>query len=604
MPIDGLVFTAIAQELGRLLKSARVQGVFQPSPHDLILQMRQPGETLRLLISIDPVLARVHLTEEEFENPLSPPPFCLLLRKHLLPGRVVDVRQAPFERVLEIIFEGLDDAGDRTRRRLIAEVMGRHSNVVLVDEEGTILDAMRRVPGDVNRHREVLPNRPYTPPPSQDRLIPSALGPEEFDRLIRLVPSGARPAKVLSERVAGFSPLAGREVVARAGLEPDICRDQLGAGEIEALFRAFSGVVRAVETGSLDPCAIETDEAPEFWILPLQTIAGRSKRFDSMNRLLDWTYRRRAAAERFQRTKKALSSLVDQHLRRVARKSELQRQEVEAAKLAEEYRVAGDLLTSYLHLVPPGTSSVELPNFYDGERPVVIALDPRESPAANAQRYYRKYQKAKKTMEKAKEHLEASLAELEYLESVKTALLLCEAISELEEIEAELEKGGYIEKSLTHERRRKPSARREAPAPLAFTSSDGFRVLVGRNNRQNDLLTMEIAKGDDLWLHTKEIPGAHVIVQTRGKSVPEQTLVEAAMLAAYYSRARDSANVPVDYTFRRHVRKPRGARPGMVIYDHQRTLFVTPDPGLISRLGSAFPDEGPANGPETGTGRP
>lgn len=585
MPLDGLVFTVLAQELAGTIKNARIQGVYQPSATDLVLQLRQPGRSLHLLISVDPVLSRVHLTEDEFDNPLSPPPFCLLLRKHLIPGRIADVRQPRFERVLEIVVETRDESGGRTRRRLYAEVMGKNSNVILTDEDGTILDALRRVSGETNRYRELLPNRPYTPPPPQERLDPGTVGPEEFDRIVRLVPSDARVAQVLAERIAGFSPLAGREVVARAGLDVDATRDALTPGAIGDLFKAFREVVEAVESNSAKPCAVESaGEIVDFWLLPPCTVSGATVCFGSMNELVDWVYRRKAERELFARTQKRLKGLVDQHLRRLSRKAELQREELAAAAKAEEYRIAGDLLTAFLHRIQPGAASVELPNFYDGDKPVVIELDPRESPSANAQRYYRKYQKAKKTLEKAKEQLDETLAELAYLESVKVALELAASRRELDEIEAELDKGGYTG-GTAGERPKSAKVRREPPSFLIFSSSDGFRILAGRNNRQNDLLTMEIAKADDVWLHAKEIPGAHVIIRTEGKAVPESTLFEAAMIAAYYSRARNSANVPVDYTLRRHVRKPRGARPGMVIYDHQRTLYVTPDPERLASLG-------------------
>jgi len=590
MPIDGLVFTALVQELAGSLKNARIQGVFQPSPTDLVLQLRQPGKTYRLAISIDPSLARVHLTGEDPENPLAPPAFCALLRKHLVPGRVAGIRQPPLERVLELVVDGRGDAGERTRRHLYVEIMGRHSNVILTDDEGRILDAMKRVPGDVNRHRELLPARPYLPPPAQERVDPWTLDPEAFDRMVRLVPAGAKPAEVLAQNVAGFSPLAGREVVARAGLDPGVTREALAPGDVPKLYQAFREVVQALEPGRAEPCAVDAGERVEFWLLPLLTVEGACRRFPSVNQLVDWVYRRRAAGERFRREQKRLAAVVDQHLRRLDRKIQLQQQEVEAARRAEEYRTAGDLLMSYLHEVQPGASRVELPNFYDGGRPFAIELDPSETPAANAQRYYRKYQKAKKTLEKAAAQLEASRSERAYLESVKTALELSESPAELEEVEEELRREGYLPERTGPGQKPRAKAQAAASSPLTWTSSDGFRIVVGRNNRQNDLVTMQMARGDDLWLHAQGIPGAHVIVQTGGKDVPEQTLLEAAVLAALYSKARDSANVPVDYTFRRYVRKPRGAKPGMVIYDHQRTLFVTPDPHLPERLGARPPE--------------
>lgn len=599
MPLDGLAFTAVARELKDTIKNARIQGIFQPTPNDLLFHLRQPGHTHRLLISIDPSLARLHLTGTELENPLSPPAFCQLLRKNLVPGRVVEVIQPPFERVLQLVIEARDDSGDATERRLYIEIMGRHSNVVLTRSDGVILDAMKRIPREHNRHRELLPHRAYAPPPAQARLNPQDLDEEKFSRIIRLVPAKERPAKVIADNFAGFSPLAGREVVARAGLPLEVTRDELTAADVHALWSAFQEVMEPLETGRFLPTALITGAGIEFWHQPLASIEGEARAFSSMQELLDWVYTQRAAEAESIHLRQKLAKIVDQHLRRLARKIAAQRDELAKARRADEYRVAGDLLTAYLHQVEPGAHEIELPNFYEAGELVSIALDPTLSPAANAQSYYAKYQKAKKTLAKAQGHLEASLAELEYLESVKAALGMSVSPADLNEIEVELRREGYLPREEKNERRKKRASPSPSSSPLTLTSSDGLPILVGRNNRQNDYLTMEVARSDDLWLHTKEIPGAHVIIQSRGGSIPESTLVEAAHVAAFYSKARESTNVPVDYTLRRHVRKPRGARPGMVIYDHQRTLFVTPDRGLLARLG--IPEAGPNDRGMNGT---
>lgn len=591
MPLDGLAFAAVARELRGAITNARIQGIFQPTANELLFHLRQPGRTHRLLVCIEPSLARLHLTAAEPVNPLAPPPFCQLLRKHLVPGRIAEVSQPPMERVLALTVEARDDSGSLVHLRLYIEIMGRHSNVVLTREDGTILDAMKRIAPDQNRHRELLPHRPYVPPPAQSRIDPFELDREAFSRLIRLVPAKERPAKVLAESLAGFSPLAGREVVARAGLSLDITREELSPTDIEALWAAFQEVITPLQTGRFRPTALMTPTGIEFWHEPLTSVQGESRSFSSMQELLDWVYAQRAAEAEYSRIRQQLVKVVGQNLRRVARKIAAQQEELAGAQRAEEYRKMGDLLTAYLHQIQQGQSRVELPNFYEDNQPVAIALDPALSPAANAQSYYAKYQKARKTLAKASEHLEASLAEQQYLESVHAALEMSESLEELREIEGELSRAGYLRDEEKGEGRKKPKPASPPSSPLRLTSSDGFAILVGRNNRQNDYLTMEVARSDDLWLHAKEIPGAHVIVQTQGKEVPDTTLVEAAHVAAFFSRARESANVPVDYTRRRHVRKPRGARPGMVIYDHQRTLYVTPDRELLARLGVLRPQE-------------
>lgn len=583
MPIDGLLFTALCRELRQELVNARIQGVHQPSSHELLLHLRQPGRTQKLLISTHPTSSRIHLTEEEPARPSTPLPFALFLRRHLIPGRILDVVQPPFERVARLIVEGQSDEGARVERELIVEATGRYSNLLLVDRStGLILEAMKRVPESINRYRELLPNRPYTPPPAQEKLDPGEATFEAFDRALRHNPADAPLYRILADRWMGFSPFAGKELLARASLPTDLLRRDLDERALARLWESFQELLRSLAAGEVAPCAVESGGRHTVWLFPILTLSGELRTFPTLSALLDWDYQILASQARREALDSRLRGALKHHLERLERKIAAQAAEVQSGLRAEEFKAKADLLTANLfrlHNLAPGTERITLADFAGGE--VEIELDPSLSPAQNAQSYYRKFQRAKKREEKAAAHLEASMAEKEYLESVQTSLSLCERIDELEEVERELLAGGYLkeEKSRPH-----PQKGGAPPAPMGWRSSDGFAILAGRNNRQNEYLTLRLGKPHDLWLHVKELPGAHVLIRTEGRPVPEQTLSEAAHIAALYSKARDSANVPVDYTECRHVRKPKGSRPGMVIYERQRTVYVTPDPAVIESL--------------------
>ena len=582
MPIDGLLFTALVSELKERLMNARIQSVHQPKNSDVVLTLRRPGETLHLLISVHPEAARIHLTERSFENPLSPPPFCQVLRKHLIPGRIVGVTQPPFERVAKIAVEGFAPEGGRVERILAAEVMGRHSNLVLIDKaQGAIIDALKRVPAGENAYREILPGRPYVPPPPQEKLDPRTATFEEFEAAIRHTGRSVRIDQALQRAVMGLSPFSAALIADEAGVAEGATREELTDEAARALWDSLRRTVDRIDRGEFAPCAIERDGKADFWCFGEPPAAASV--YPSLQALLDAHFEAVEAREAARALRSAIESALRSNRARIQKKLELQRRAVEEAGNADALRKAGDLLTANLYRLreaPPGQTSVILDDF-DPEAPkVTVALDPKLTASENAQEYYRKYQKAKKTLEKAAEQLEASKAELAYLESVEASLALAETAADLEEIYEELVSQGYAGEQAQRQRKR----RLEQSEPVRLWSSDGFEIRVGRNNKQNDRLTLKAARPEDLWLHAKEIPGAHVVVSARGMEVPERTLREAAVLAAFHSKAKHSSNVPVDYTLCRHVRKPKGARPGMVIYDNHKTLFVTPDEELVSRL--------------------
>lgn len=631
MAFDSIVMAAVVAELRERLQGGRITKIYQPEPDELALLCYAGGENYRLLLSAHPRYARIHLTRIEKRNPPTPPTFCMLMRKYAEGGRIVQIAQAGRDRICRITIGTLDELGNPTTYTLVAEVMGKHSNIVLVNAQGRIVDAIRRVTEEVNRYRELLPGLPYVPPPPTGKLDPALVTAAD------LPPDPATPAwQALLDRVDGLSPLIAREAVFRAGAPADA---PLGTVDPEALAEAVRGLAgfwgssdgpaeAPTPGGSPRGVALIGDGAPgrtgqggfsprllytpdgqlkEFHVLDLRHWPGRAETgFDSVSDCLDAYFGQRADEERFRSLRGSLARLLRDEIARVRKKLRAQEESLATAESAETFRIQGELITANLWQITRGLSEIRVPNYYDpsgGE--IVIPLDPALSPAENAQAYYRRYQKARSGLASIREQLEKSSAELAYLEQVELALEQAESLPDLEEIRRELTAEGYLkERAAGREpgqgRGRRPGDGREqrAQPPLTLRSSDGLEIWVGRNNRQNDYLTLRLAAPNDLWFHTKDIPGSHVILRVPpGKEVPERSIHEAAALAAYHSKARHSSAVPVDYTARKHVRKPNGARPGMVIYDNHRTLWVTPDPDLFPILRRGWSDGGEGTRP-------
>lgn len=612
MPFDATVLGAVTAELDGVLRGGRVNKVYQPSAWEIDLIIYAGRTSRRLLLTCHPQHARLHLTRAEKPNPPAPPTFCMLLRKHLEGGRIAAVRQAGRDRVAEVVVQSLDELGNPVCYRLVAEVMGKHSNLVLLAPGDRIVDAARRVTEEVNRYREVLPGLPYTPPPPTRKLDPAAVTAGEL--AARLAPGGDPPRSAawqwLLDRVDGMGPLTARSVAHRAGAAATPAAE-LDAGALERLAAACRSLAADWDAGRFEPCLLYSPDGAlkDFAAFPPAHWGGRAAPQATMSEALDLFYAQREQEERYSRLHGEAARTVAAELARTRRKEAAQAAELAGAESADDLRLRGELLTAHVWQVQKGAVRVDLPNWHDPDGPpMAIDLDPALTPAENAQQYFRRYQKARAGLETIRSQLGRTRAERDYLEQVEETLALAASLPELEEIRRELTAEGYLE--LAGERGRpggraarpgrrgesgRDDARREAPAPpLTLRSADGLEIWVGRNNRQNDYLTTRLAAPHDLWLHTKEIPGAHVILRLPpGADPPERSLLEAAALAAYFSRARGSSQVPVDYARRKHVRKPNGARPGMVIYDNQRTLYVTPDPAehpILAR--AALPGEG------------
>ena len=572
MPLDALCLTAVAGEVRAAVQGGKIDKIYQPTRDEVVLYIRGPAGNVRLLLSANPGHPRAHLTERNRENPEQPPMFCMLLRKHLQGARILELNQPPLERILDFRLETLDELGDRVERRLVLEAMGRSANLLLLDGEGRIVDCTRRVDGDIARgQRQLLPGLFYRQPPTVDKLNPFTLEPEEL-RLVLDNPLGKAWDKLLLDSFTGLSPLVARELAFRAGDDSEKL-----AAELEKLGKS-------VEENHFTPYLLVREGKPvDFTFLPVLQYGPETESIprESFSALLDDFFSDRESAERVRQRGQDLVKSVTSARDRTARKLGNQARELEATKNRERLRELGDILTSNLHLMEKGMSTFRTMDFYDPEGGEVdIPLDPLLTPQQNAAKYYKEYNKAKTAEEMLTIQIEKGEKELEYLNSVLENIALAEGEKDLQEIRQELTETGYLRRPKTAAKR----AKRVSGKPMEFRSSSGLRISVGKNNSQNDLLTTKLAYKSDIWLHTQKIHGSHVILWLEGGEADARSLTEAAQLAAYFSQARDGSKVPVDYTPVKYVKKPAGARPGMVVYTTYQTAVVEPDAELAKKL--------------------
>ena len=572
MPLDALCLTAVAGEVRSAVHGGKIDKIYQPTRDEVVLYIRGPAGNVRLLLSASPGHPRAHLTERNRENPEQPPMFCMLLRKHLQGARILELNQPPLERILDFRLETLDELGDRVERRLVLEAMGRSANLLLLDGEGRIVDCTRRVDGDLARgQRQLLPGLFYRQPPTVDKLNPFTLSPEEL-RLVLANPLGKAWDKLLLDSFTGLSPLVARELAFRAGDDSEKL-----AAELEKLGKA-------VEENHFTAYLLVREGKPvDFTFLPVLQYGPETESIprESFSALLDDFFSDRESAERVRQRGQDLVKSVTSARDRTARKLGNQARELEATKNRERLRELGDILTSNLHLMEKGMSTFRTMDFYDPEGGEVdIPLDPLLTPQQNAAKYYKEYNKAKTAEEMLTIQIEKGEKELEYLNSVLENIALAEGEKDLQEIRQELTETGYLRRPKTAAKR----AKKVSGKPMEFRSSSGLRISVGKNNSQNDLLTTKLAYKSDIWLHTQKIHGSHVILWLEGGEADARSLTEAAQLAAYFSQARDGSKVPVDYTPVKYVKKPAGARPGMVVYTTYQTAVVEPDAELAKKL--------------------
>jgi len=577
MTIDGLTLNACVKELQKTIIGAKVEKVFQPLKDEIGLALRTQTANVRLLISLSAGDCRIHLTNVKKENPPKPPTFCMLLRKYLTMSRINDISQVSLERIVKIAFEGKDELGLSRNLVLICEFMGKYSNIILTDAHDKILGSAKAVPFGVSSVRQVLPGITYTLPPST-KLNPLLISSGTFFEL--LTSAGKRPFnKFLVQTFQGVSSQTADELNAR--FRP--FNEQLNNSEIHRLVDNCIGFFADLEKNKYNfTITFNDDMTPTFYsVIPYQTKQSSIfKAFKTANEMLDAFYIQKANIENFKRKKTTLNKYIKKALEKLTKKLRIQNDALLGAEKANQSKRFGDLIMTHIYLIKRGMDKTQVTD-YETDELVTIPLDKKLSPSVNAQKYYKRYNKLKKSAELNAKYIEKTKQEIDFLESTMQSLGTCETIDELSEVRYDLVKSGYINEKIGQ---KKTKATQASSAPHTFTSSDGFIINVGKNNRQNDMLTMKSADSDDMWMHTQNIPGAHVIIRSGGKTLPDLTMFEAAVIAASYSRAKASTKVPVDYTQRKNVKKPNGAKPGFVIYDHFETLIVDPDLDLVKQL--------------------
>ncbi len=559
MSFDGLFTRAMVKELVDTIKGGRINRIHQPYQNELVLVVRANGKNRRLLLSAHPAYARIQLTDEPFDNPQDPPMFCMLLRKHLEGAVIEDIHQAGLDRVVVFDIKSRNEIGDISFKQLYVEIMGRHSNIILVDKErNLIMDSIKHVPPAVNTYRTILPGHEYVMPPEQHKRNPLEATKEDVTAALDW--NSGKMDKQIVAQFAGVSPLLAKEIMHRAKFSNP-----------EAVTDAFLSVMEPIKKFDLQPVMIIGAQKESFYMIPLMSLEGEVKTFPTLSALLDRFYAGKAERDRVKQKGHDLERFVKNELEKNESKIKKLEATLAEAQNAEQFQLYGELLTANLYAVKKGMDKVKVQNYYDEDGAMVeIPLDPLKTPAENAQSYFSRYQKAKHAQVAVREQIKKARDEVLYFENLLQQLETASP-KDIGEIREELEEEGYLKKR--HSRARRKNANKIALEK--YEASDGTEILVGKNNKQNDYLTNRVAARDEIWLHTKDIPGSHVVI--RSKNPAPETILEAASLAAYFSKARQSASVPVDYTKVRYVKKPNGAKPGFVIYENQQTVYVTPD---------------------------
>lgn len=582
MALDGAFLRHLKKEITDRALGARVDKIYQPNKEELVFLLRTRQEAFKLLLSARANSPRIHFTQYAPENPKVPPMLCMLLRKRLSGAKLVEVRQPGLERLLYLDFDAANELGDKVRLSLVIEIMGKYSNIILVDGQGKIVDALKRVDEEMSSQRLVQPGLAYELPPAQNKPCMLECQPEEIVEAIVHQPKNQSLNKGILNALQGLSPVVCREIEHQVGRGQELFTRDLTQEQRERLRFFLERLFTTVRDTAGEPYMVTKIKGKpmEFSFLNIVqygTLASVS-RWEDFSSLLDEFYEERDRQDRMRVKAQDLLRLLANASERLSRKINLQRGELARSEDREHLRVCGDLINANLYRIERGSAFADLENFYDENRLMRVKLDPALNATQNAQKYYKEYRKAKTAQQVLGEQIAQAEQELLYVDSVFDCLSRAQSESELNEIRQELREEGYLK--AVRDKRKPP-----APlAPLEFVSSEGFRILVARNNRQNDKLTLKQANNNDIWLHTKNIPGSHTIIVTGGRQPGDATLKEAAMLAAYHSRAKDSSQVPVDYTQVRYVSKPQGAKPGMVIYVHYQTLFVTPQHELTEKL--------------------
>lgn len=572
MAFDGIVIANLTRDLKEKLEGGRINKIAQPEKDELLFTIKNNRENLRLLISASASLPLIYFTEKNKPSPLTAPNFCMLLRKHIGAGRILKVSQPGLERIIEFEIEHLDELGDVCRKRLIVELMGKHSNLIFCKEDGTILDSIKHVSSQMSSVREVLPGRSYFIPRTVEKGDPLHISLEEFSGLMTQVPAPVKKALYL--KLTGISPVMGEELCHLASIDGDRPANELSETELTHLHRTLSLMMEDVLLGNFSPNIVyRRGEPVEFASLPLTCFEGgdyEARPFDNISLLLESYYAEKNVLTRIKQKSADLRRIVQTALERNYKKYDLQLKQLKDTEKRDKYKVYGELLNTYGYELSGGEKQLKCLNYYTQEE-ITIPLAPQLTARENSQKFFDKYNKLKRTFEALSDLTKETKQEIEHLESISTALDIALKEEDLVQIKEELTEYGYIKRHYTKEKKSRVTSR-----PFHYISSDGFHIYVGKNNYQNEELTFKVATGNDWWFHAKGIPGSHVIVKCDGKELPDRTFEEAGALAAYYSKGRDNDKVEVDYIQKKHVKKAAGGAPGFVIYHTNYSLLAEP----------------------------
>ncbi|MGD9677874.1 MAG: NFACT family protein [Vulcanibacillus sp.] len=565
MALDGFVVRALVEELSQELTNQKISKIYQPHHSDLYFNIRGYGKATNLLLSANPTYPRVYIPSGNSLNPMEPPMFCMLLRKHLEGGIISKISQIDNERIIHIDINMKDEIGDTHQKRLIIELMGKHSNIILVNQDNIILDGINHVTAAISRHRQVLPGKLYIDPPSQNKLNPFLVDKDQFFSKITF--NDKKIEKQLVDNFSGMSPAIAKEIFIRS--------DQ---STMENLWKSYSELITQIKNKEYQHTIISGEEKEDFSIINLTYLIGRTKTYARINECMDEFYKNKAEKDSVKQRTLDLSKFMNNEKQKNDKKIENLLKDLDESNNSEQNRLYGELITASLHQISKGNKEVKVTNYYsENQNLITITLDPLKSPIENAQAYFKKYSKLKNSKRFIDLQLIKTKEENDYIDTILTQIDNA-SLGDIEEIREELIEQGYLKARKNKNQRKK----KKEPVLLKLISSEGIPIYVGKNNIQNEYLTNKFASPFETWLHTKDIPGSHVLI--KATEFGDTTLLEAAMLACYYSKAKASSKVPVDYTLVKYVKKPNGAKPGFVIYERQKTVYITPDETLIEQL--------------------
>lgn len=567
MAFDGLTVAAVVDELNKVLVGGRISKIAQPEKDELVITVKNNSNQYRLFMSADASLPLIYLTEVNKQAPLTAPSFCMLLRKYLNNAKIMSIKQPGLERIIRFELEHLNELGDICTKYLIMEIMGKHSNIILIDDENKIIDSIKHISGLVSSVRQVLPGYEYFVTNTQDKKNPLLEIKDEFLSFSK--EKNVNVIKALFQEYTGISSVLAASICERASVDGNKDLESLTNDEYERIWRSFSGSLDCVKQGKYTPTIYYKKGVPEeFSVVPLEGFSSPVN-YESVSLLLYNYYAEKNAIVRIRQRSSDIRRIVQTAIERTARKLDLQLKQLEDTKDREKYKVYGELLNAYGYNVKEGAESIEVINYYNNE-PVTIKLDSSVSPQVNAQKYYEKYNKKKRTFEALTKFTKDTKEELEHLESIMNSLDIAKAEADLIPIKEELIDCGYVKRKGNV---KKPKI---TTKPFHYVSEDGFHFYVGKNNYQNEELTFKFANAEDWWFHAKKVPGSHVVVKGDTRELPDKVFEQAGALAAYYSKGREQDKVEVDYTVRKNVKKPAGSAPGFVVYYTNYSLIAVP----------------------------